>query len=116
MVFAAAFVPLKTNLHKMTVNIISFKFHLDQVFHAIVYMLICLYFPAGEHQGLALFKDNSFKKFLLVVLILATITEVVQLAVPYRAFNFIDMAANLVGIGLGVAIMMLLKGIKVNSE
>ncbi len=117
MVFAEAFVTLKVNLHKITLNVISFKFHLDQVLHAAVYFLICMYFLTAECLGMKLFKGNSFLKFMLAVLALATFTEVVQLVVPSRSFNVLDWLANVVGIILGLAGMGLVRGkLRVRSE
>ena len=103
----ASFITLKNDLHKITFDVISFKFHLDQVLHTVVYFLICMYFLAGNHFGLTLFKDNSIKWFLLVVLFLATFTEVIQLFVPSRAFNVFDMLANVIGVGVGLMVMWL---------
>ena len=105
MVIIAAFVPLKRDLHKITLNIVSFKFHLDQVLHAVVYFLICLYFLSGQALKLKLFKNRSFFKFLIVILLLATITEAVQLVVPLRAFNIFDWLANVIGICIGVGVI-----------
>jgi VanZ family protein len=115
MVFAAAFVPLKNDLHEITFNIISIKFHFDQILHAVVYLLICLYFPSGQYFGLKLFKGNSFKKFLLVILVLATVTEVFQLIVPSRAFNFFDILANDIGIAVGLLIIRI-TGLRVEEK
>jgi VanZ family protein len=102
MVLVAAFIPLKKDLHEITFNIVTFKFHFDQVLHVVVYFLICLYFLAGSFQGLTIFKENSFKRFILAVFILATITEGVQFFVPYRSFNFFDWLSNVVGICIGL--------------
>jgi VanZ family protein len=107
MVFAVTFIPFKKDLHEITFNIVTFKFHFDQVLHGIVYFLICLYLLAGSFQGLTLFKEDSFKKFILAVFILATITEGVQLFVPYRVFNLFDWLANVVGIGVGLVVIWL---------
>jgi VanZ family protein len=107
MVFTLAFIPFKKDLHEITFNIVTFKFHFDQVLHVVVYFLICLYFVAGQYLGLTLFNLDSFKKFILAVLILATITEGVQLIIPYRAFNLFDYVANLVGIGVGLVVIWL---------
>ena len=109
MVFIAAFVPIKIDLHDITFGVVSFKFHLDQILHAVVYFIICLYFLAGQHFGLTLFNGNSCKKFLLVILVLATITEVVQLVVPSRAFNVFDWLANIIGIVIGVGVIRIVK-------
>jgi len=106
-VLIAAFIPLKKDLHTITLNIFTLKLHFDQVLHTIVYFLICLYFPVGQYFGLTLFKKNSYRKYLILILMLATVTEAIQLAVPYRAFNLFDLAANLVGIGMGLVIFSL---------
>ena len=106
-VLTASFITLKNDLHKITFDVINFQFHLDQVLHTVVYFLICMYFLVGNHFGLTLFKDNSIKWFLLVVLFLATFTEVVQLFVPSRAFNVFDMLSNVVGVGVGMGVMWL---------
>jgi hypothetical protein len=106
MVFAEAFMTLKVNLHKITMGVVSIKFHLDQVLHTTVYFLICMYFLTGEYLGLKLFRNRSFIKFLVVVLISATLTEVVQLWVPERSCNFFDWLANVVGIGIGVMVIL----------
>jgi VanZ family protein len=106
MVLVTAFVPLKYDLHNKTISVITFEFHLDQVLHAAVYLLICLYFLAGQFLGLTLFKENSFKRFILAVLILATVSEAVQLFVPSRAFNFFDWFSNIIGICVGVIVIL----------
>ena len=119
MVLAAAIVPLKKDIHEITINIGSIILHFDQVLHSVVYLLICLYYPTGQYLGIALFKDNSFKKFFLLILILAIVTEVIQLIIPSRAFNFFDLIANAIGIGIGFLIASLLHlkcGRKVRSE
>jgi hypothetical protein len=64
-----------------------------------------LYFFAGQLFGVTLFKENSLKKFILAVLILATITEAVQIFVPSRAFNFFDWLANVIGIVIGLIVI-----------
>lgn len=110
MVFVATFIPFKKDLHEISFSIVTFKFHFDQVLHSIVYLMICLYFPIGQFMRLTLFKDNSYKKFILIVFILATITEGVQLFVPYRTFNFFDWLANVVGLGIGLVIIWLVRG------
>jgi len=104
-VIAVAIVPLKVNLYKTTLTVGSFKFHLDQILHVGAYSLICIYFFAGQYYGLTLFKGNSIYKFLVVILFLAIITELIQLVIPYRTFNFFDLIANAVGIFLGILVM-----------
>jgi hypothetical protein len=109
LVFAVAFVPLKADLHKIIITVVSFKLHFDQVLHLVVYFLICLYFPAGQYFGFTLFNENSFRKFLIVILVLALVTETIQLVLPYRTFNLFDVGANLVGIIGGLVVIKLIK-------
>ena len=112
MVFVTTFVSFKNDLHKRTINFISLKFHLDQVLHALVYFLIIMYLFAGQYNGFSLFKENSFNKLLLLILLLAIVTEVIQLVVPSRAFNIFDLLANLIGIGVGLVVMRIVSNRK----
>jgi VanZ family protein len=116
MVFVTSFIPLKNDLHKQTLNLFSFKFHLDQVLHSIVYLLICIYFFIGDYFGSNLFRKNSVRNFLFVILILAVMTETVQLFVPSRTFNFFDMLANVIGVGIGFGIMNIVKLIDIKHK
>jgi VanZ family protein len=95
-------IPLKFDLHKITINVITFRFHFDQVLHAIVYFLITLYFFAGRFFSISLFRDNQLRNFLIAVLFLATFTESVQMIVPTRSFNLFDWLANLIGLSFGL--------------
>jgi VanZ family protein len=113
MVIVAAFVPIKNDLHNITINIVSFKFHSDQILHAVVYFLIYMYFPVGQYLGLQLFNKNAFKKLLVVMLVLATVTEAIQLFVPSRAFNFFDWVANVIGIVIG---LIVIKSVRIGAE
>ena len=110
-----AFVHLKTDLHKQTLDLLSYKFHLDKILHTIVYFLICIYYIAGGYFGFYLFNVNQFQKFLIAILLLAFLTEGVQLFVPYRAFSFFDMLANILGIGIGLVVIYLQKA-KINRQ
>lgn len=110
-VFSVTFIKLGGDLHKKTIKIITYKFHFDQVLHSFVYILIMLYYLFGQYSGFNLFKNKSFIKYLTLILFLATITEFIQLFVPYRSFNVFDMVANFVGILAGVMVIRMVKGI-----
>jgi len=64
-----------------------------------------MYFLFGRKFGLKLFENHSFRKFLILILTLATVTEFIQIWVPERAFNVMDWVANVAGIFLGVVII-----------
>jgi len=112
MVLVVTFIPLKQDFLRQSISIVNFKFHLDQVLHAAVYLLICIYFSLGHYMGLTLFRGNSFKVFLILVLALATVTEAVQIFVPARVFNFFDLIANVVGVGIGLVVIWVFGGSK----
>jgi len=107
-VFVGAFVPIKKDLHNVNFNIVTFNFHLDQILHAAVYFLICMFFLIGQYLGLALFNRNAFQKFLLAVFFLASLTEVLQLSIPTRAFNLYDWIANIIGLVFGVILVRIM--------
>lgn len=70
-----------------------------------------MYYLFGISKGITLFDRNSLSKFLLPTLLLATVTEVIQLWVPERAFNVFDLISNVAGVGLGfVVIKMVQRG------
>lgn len=95
-------IPVGGELNKIYIGAEAFQIRLDHLLHFLVYFLICMYYLAGSENGYILFKESSLIKFTLLVLILAVVTESVQLWVPERAFNVFDMLSNVAGAGLGV--------------
>ena len=114
MVLVAAFIPFEQDLHDKTLSIVTIKFHLDQVLHTVVYFLIYLYFLSGQYLRVKLFNEKPLKRFILLVFILATITEAIQIFIPYRAFNVFDWLANIIGICLGLTVIYIMRVSKVN--
>jgi VanZ family protein len=64
-----------------------------------------MYYLVGRKKNLFLFSANSLTKFILLLLLLATVTELVQLWVPERAFNPVDWISNVAGLVIGVVII-----------
>jgi VanZ family protein len=95
---AMAMMPLGGNLSKHKVGLLR----MDYFLHALVYFAICIYFLIGWKKKILLFEKKPVLKFIFVMVILASVTEVVQLAVPSRTFNPLDWVANLVGLGVGL--------------
>ena len=115
-VLITTFLPVAGELNKINIGPDAFHIRLDHLLHLFVYFLICMYFLFGVRKGITLFEKNSLRKFVLLILLLATVTEVVQLWVPERAFNPMDLLANLSGILIGVGVIMMVqwhKGVKV---
>jgi VanZ family protein len=105
LVFVTSFIPLAGSLSKIKIGPESFKVHLDQLLHFVVYFLIGIFYLIGQQKGIYLFKLNPLRKFILLILLLATITEIVQLWVPERAFNVYDLVSNLAGVIIGTVII-----------
>lgn len=112
-VFVFALIPFKNDLHSKTISVITINFHLDQILHAVIYFLICIYFLLGEYYRFHLFENNTFIKFLVSVLLLALSSELIQLFIPWRVFNLYDMLANFSGIIPGI---ILIKSFKKSKE
>ena len=105
MVMITTFLPVTGNLDKIKLGPESFHIRLDHLLHLTVYFLICMYFLFGQWKGISLFKTNSLVKFVMLILILATVTEVVQLWAPERTFNIMDWVANVCGAVTGLGII-----------
>ena len=99
-----AFLPIAGNLSKTRINVL-FEISLDHLLHFTAYLLICLYYLAGMKLGYRLFSTKPLFKFIIAVLLLAAVTEVVQLWVPARAFNPFDLVANVAGLAAGVGVI-----------
>jgi VanZ family protein len=113
-VLISAFLILPWQLDNIKVGAIDFHIRLDQLLHLLVYFLICMYFYIGQRNGLNLFRKRPLTKFLVYIFILAIITEVVQLWVPYRSFNPMDCVSNASGVIIGLVVMLMLRRRQVN--
>lgn len=109
-VLITAFIPVVGSFNRVHIGHGLFKIRLDHLLHVAAYFLICMYYLFGQRKGLILFKKHSLYKFILLILLLATVTEVVQLWVPARAFNPFDLLANVVGLMIGVMIIKIKEG------
>ena len=94
-----ALIPVSGNLsQKQVVSMVR----LDYLLHFLTYFSICLYFAIGRFYNLRLFERKSGLKFIGLILFLASFTELVQIVVPSRSFNPVDLVANLTGVGIGL--------------
>ena len=104
-VLITTFLPIAGELNKIHIGPGAFHIRLDHLLHLLVYFMICMYYLFGQMRGITLFRTNSLLKFVLLVLLLATFTEVVQLWVPERAFNVFDLVSNLAGVLVGTGVV-----------
>jgi len=105
LVLAVTFIRLRFSFGKIQIGHESFQLKTDYLLHFAVYMMICLYFLLGQIAGFSLFRKHSFLKFVVLIILLATITEVVQIWVPARSFNKFDLISNVSGFLTGILII-----------
>jgi VanZ family protein len=103
-VLITSLVRIPGNINRVELGVGNIKVHLDQLLHFCVYFLICIYYFAGKWRGLTLFNTNALRKFIIVTVLLASVTEVVQLWIPVRTFNPMDWMANISGVILGLGV------------
>ena len=104
-----AFIPLAGEFNKIKIGPKAFQIRLDHLLHFFAYLMICMYYLVGQRKGLNLFITRPLGKFILVTMLLAAVTEFVQLWVPSRAFNFFDWIANVSGIAVGLLVIRIAK-------
>jgi VanZ family protein len=108
-VLITSLLPIAGTLDKTKLGRGFFEIRLDHILHFFVYFLICMYYLFGQWKKLKLFNINPLIKFILLLLILAVVTEIVQLWIPERTFSPIDLLANVVGIMIGFMVIKLVK-------
>ena len=74
----------------------SLNIRLDYVCHALIYLPL----PRLLFSSISK-KIKSVAKIILIALAIAMGLEVVQMLLPYRAFNINDLAANVIGVFIG---------------
>jgi VanZ family protein len=101
-VLITSLLPILGSLDQVNLGAGAITIRLDHFLHFSTYFLICMYYLFGRWKGLLLFKTYPLLKFIVVTLLLATVSEVVQLWAPSRAFTGIDLISNVAGIILGM--------------
>ena len=70
------------------------------------------YFITGIAGFLAYPETRNFFKLLVSLLLLAIFLEIVQIWVPNRSFEFLDMLSNISGVVIGLAIIQIFNKIR----
>jgi hypothetical protein len=79
-------------------------FNPDYFLHACMFLVFYLIFFAGEWFRTPVFERHARRNLFLVTCSLAVFVEAVQFIIPNRAFYLLDMASNLVGVAIGMAL------------
>ena len=89
-------VPLGNELNQ-DLTTIRFVFRLDYVLHSLSFLVFALIWALGKIKGICWFETYEVLKFGWIVFISAISIELLQIFIPYRTFNPMDMIANLFG-------------------
>ncbi len=74
-----------------------FVFRLDYVVHSLTFLVFAWIWVLGKIKNVCWFKSYEVLKFGGIVFISALGLELLQILIPYRTFNPMDMMANLIG-------------------
>lgn len=80
-------------------------FRLDYLVHSIMILCFALIWLVGKIHRVHWFRSHETTKFSIIVLGAAVGLELLQLAVPWRSFNPVDMEYNLIG-AIGTSIVV----------
>ena len=72
----------------------------DKIAHLLIFMILAISYLNVGTQGFKNFKFRNSGKALGVVALFSILTEALQLLVPWRHGDFMDLVSNILGIGL----------------
>ena len=72
----------------------------DKIVHLLIFMILAISYLNAGTQGFQNFKSGNFGKALGATALFSILTEALQLLVPWRHGDFMDLAANILGVGL----------------
>lgn len=79
----------------------------DYLAHFMAYLATAGFFLLGQIMKRPLFHGHAIQKYTFIALLAAISYELIQILLPYRAFNLIDLGLNLAGVLTGVLIIVL---------
>lgn len=74
-----------------------FQFRLDYVVHSLTFLVFAWIWVLGKIKDVCWFESYEVLKFGGIVFVFAMGLELLQILIPYRTFNPMDMIANLFG-------------------
>ena len=72
----------------------------DKIVHLLIFMILAISYLNVGTQGFKNFKSGNFGKASGAAALFSILTEALQLLVPWRHGDFMDLAANILGVGL----------------
>ena len=72
----------------------------DKIVHLLIFMILAINYLNESTQGFKNYKFRNFGKALGAAALFSILTEALQLFVPWRHGDFMDLAANIFGVSL----------------
>jgi len=84
----------------------------DKIVHLLIFMILAISYLNAGTQGFQKFKSGNFGKALGAAALFSILTEALQLLVPWRHGDFMDLAANILGVGLAGIMVKTMHSVK----
>jgi len=97
MVLILNVVPLGNETNRGLSSNKIFQFRIDYVVHSLTFLVFGWIWVLGKIKNVCWFESYEILKFGRIVLVSAMGIELLQIFIPFRTFNSMDMMANLFG-------------------
>ena len=84
----------------------------DKIVHLLIFMILAISYLNVGTQGFKSFKFANFGKALGAAALFSILTEALQFLVPWRHGDFMDLAANILGVGLAGIMVKTMHSVK----
>ena len=84
----------------------------DKIVHLLIFMILAISYLNVSTQSFKNFKSGNFGKALGTAALFSILTEALQLLVPWRDGDFMDLAANIIGVGLAGIMVKTMHSVK----
>ncbi len=84
----------------------------DKIVHLLIFMILAISYLNEGTQGFKIFKSGNFGKALGAAALFSILTETLQLLVPWRDGDFMDLTANILGVGLAGVMVKTMHSLK----
>jgi VanZ family protein len=83
---------------------------LDYILHVGIFILWLILYKLAYNSRIAAYSKNEILRLIVLIVLFAILSEVVQSLIPYRSFNINDLIANLVGAFIGILLLFIKPG------
>lgn len=102
-------IPLSSEVNRSLSRNMVFDFRLDYLAHTAMMLFFAIIWGVGKRRNVNWFAKHETLKYCTVLILAGIGLELLQLALPWRTFNPVDLLFNLIGAALAVAIIIVSK-------